>query len=43
MLLEDRDKKPMVLFKGDWSLRHAQNDFPKLRFLMTARQALDAE
>ncbi|MCC6809367.1 MAG: peptide chain release factor 3 [Deltaproteobacteria bacterium] len=42
MLLEDRDKHPMVLFKGEWSLRHAQNDFPKLKFLMTARAKLDA-
>jgi peptide chain release factor 3 len=35
--VEDRDGHPMVLFKGDWSLRHAMNDFPKLKFMMTGR------
>ncbi len=34
--VEDKDGHPMVLFKGEWSLRHAQNDFPKLKFMMTA-------
>jgi len=36
LCIVDRDEKPMVLFKGDWSLRHAMNDFPQLKFLLTA-------
>jgi len=34
----DKDQNPIILFKGQWALRHAMNDFPQFKFLMTFDQ-----
>lgn len=34
--LLDRDDKPVILFKSDWGLRWAQDNYKNLRFLTTA-------
>src|SRR5690606_4249173 len=34
--LEDRDGKPVLLFKSDWALRWAQDNYKDLQFLTTA-------
>jgi peptide chain release factor 3 len=34
--LEDRDGQPVVLFKSDWALRWAQDNYKTLQFLTTA-------
>ena len=37
--LEDRDGQPVVLFKSDWGLRWAQDNYKTLQFLNTAPMA----
>ena len=37
--LEDRDGQPVVLFKSDWGLRWAQDNYKQLQFLTTAPMA----
>jgi peptide chain release factor 3 len=37
--LEDRDGQPVVLFKSDWGLRWAQDNYKTLQFLTTAPMA----
>ncbi|MBX5483679.1 MAG: peptide chain release factor 3 [Myxococcaceae bacterium] len=34
----DRDGKPLVLFRDEWALNHAQEKYPELRFLAEAPQ-----
>jgi peptide chain release factor 3 len=34
--LEDRDGLPVVLFKSDWGLRWAEDNYKELMFLKTA-------
>jgi peptide chain release factor 3 len=34
--LEDRDGQPVILFKSDWSLRWAEENYKELQFLKTA-------
>jgi peptide chain release factor 3 len=34
--LEDRDGQPVILFKSDWSLRWAEENYKNLKFLKTA-------
>ncbi len=34
--LEDRDGLPVILFKSDWGLRYAQDNYKQLQFLTTA-------
>ena len=34
--LEDRDGQPVLLFKSDWGLRWAEDNYKKLKFLKTA-------
>ena len=34
--LEDRDGQPVVLFKSDWGLRYAEENYKALKFLKTA-------
>jgi peptide chain release factor 3 len=36
--LEDRDGQPLILFKSDWGLRWAQENYKELQFLTTAPQ-----
>jgi peptide chain release factor 3 len=36
--LEDRDGQPLILFKSDWGLRYAQEQYKSLEFLTTAPQ-----
>ena len=36
--LEDRDGQPVILFKNDWSLRWAEENYKTLTFLKTAPQ-----
>lgn len=41
--LEDRDGQPLVLFKSDWGLRWAEENFKGLKFLKTAPMVRGAE
>jgi peptide chain release factor 3 len=34
--LEDRDGQPVILFKSDWGLRWAEENYKTLKFLKTA-------
>jgi peptide chain release factor 3 len=34
--LEDRDGNPVLLFKSDWGLRWAEDNYKQLKFLKTA-------
>ncbi|MHB8876840.1 MAG: peptide chain release factor 3 [Myxococcaceae bacterium] len=36
--VQDRDGLPMVLFRDDWALRHAEEKHPELRFVSAAPQ-----
>jgi len=41
--LEDRDGLPVLLFKSDWSLRWAEENYKNLKFLKTAPQITGTE
>lgn len=36
--VQDRDGLPLVLFRDDWALQHAQEKHPELKFLTEAPQ-----
>ena len=36
--VQDRDGLPLVLFRDDWALQHAQEKHPELKFLSAAPQ-----
>ncbi len=36
--MQDRDGLPLVLFRDDWALEHAQEKHPELQFLAEAPQ-----
>jgi peptide chain release factor 3 len=41
--LEDRDGQPVLLFKSDWALRWAEDNYKTLKFLKTAPMARSIE
>jgi peptide chain release factor 3 len=41
--LEDRDGQPVLLFKSDWALRWAEDNYKTLKFLKTAPMARSVE
>jgi peptide chain release factor 3 len=42
MTVQDRDGLPLVLFRDDWALSHAEEKHPELRFLSAAPNKKDA-
>ena len=36
--MQDRDGLPLVLFRDDWALSHAEQKHPELKFLAAAPQ-----
>jgi peptide chain release factor 3 len=36
--VQDRDGLPLVLFRDDWALQHAEQKHPELKFLNEAPQ-----